>query len=75
MAIYRKIKGMAFDDQAVKAMTDAYETILVELGLKDREDSLTETIASKVIQYCQTGECEAKRLVRLTLNDIRGATG
>jgi hypothetical protein len=66
---------MAFDDQAVKAMTDAYESILVELRLTDRQDSLTETIASKVIEYCQTGECDPKRLVRLTLNDIRGSVG
>jgi hypothetical protein len=71
VAIYRMLNGMAFDDQSVKAMTSAYEAILVELKLKDRNDPLTETIASKIILHCQTGGCDAKRLFDLTVSEIQ----
>jgi hypothetical protein len=72
VAIYRMLRGMSFDDQSVKAMTTAYEAVLVELGLTDRTDPLTEIVASKVITICQMGERDPDRLRELTLNDIRG---
>jgi hypothetical protein len=49
VAIYRMLQGMAFDDQSVKAMTTAYEAMLVELGLMERSDPLTEIVTSKII--------------------------
>ena len=72
MAIYRMLRGMSFDEQAVKAMTAAYETILVELGLSDRTDPLTEIVASKIITICQMGERDPERIRELALKDIRG---
>jgi hypothetical protein len=64
---------MAFDESAVKGMTAAYEATLVELGLTDRTDPLTELVASKIIAYCQTtGECDPERLCELVLKAIRG---
>jgi hypothetical protein len=71
MAIYRMLKGMAFDDQSVKAMTDAYEAILIELNLKDRTDPLTIAVATKIIAHCQMGECDPNRLLELTLAELR----
>jgi len=72
VAIYRMLRGMSFDEQAVKAMTAAYETILVELGLSDRTDPLTEIVASKIITICQMGERDPERICELALKDIRG---
>jgi hypothetical protein len=72
VAIYRMLKGMVFDEREVKAMTSAYEAILVELQLTDRTDPLTESIASKIIVHCQTGICDPERLCELTLREIRG---
>ena len=71
MAIHRMLQGMAFDDQAVKAMTTAYDAVLAELGLTQRHDPLTETIAGKIIALCQMGECDAARLTELTLKELR----
>jgi hypothetical protein len=72
VAIYRMLKGMDFDESAVKGMTAAYEATLVELGLTDQTDRLTELVASKIIAHCQTtGDCDPDRLCELVLNDIR----
>jgi hypothetical protein len=70
VAIYRMLQGMAFDDHSVKAMTSAYEAILVELGLTNRTDPLTTIAASKIITIYQMGERE--RVCQLALEDIRG---
>jgi hypothetical protein len=76
VAIYRMLNGMAFDERSVKAMTAAYEGILVELGLSDRTDPLTELVASKIITHCQTTkECDPERLFDLALKDIKGQVG
>jgi hypothetical protein len=69
---HRMLQGTAFDDQAVKAMTAAYEATLPELGLTDSNDPLTEIVASKIITYYQKGECDPQRLCKLALKDIRG---
>jgi hypothetical protein len=72
MAIYRMLQPMAFDESAVKGMTAAYEATLVELGLTDRTDPLTELVASKIIAHCRaTGECDPERLCEMVLKDIQ----
>jgi hypothetical protein len=72
VAIYRMLQGMAFDDRSVKIMTTAYESVLAELKLNDRTDPLTEIIARKILELCQTGERDPERLCALTLKEIRG---
>ncbi len=72
MAIYRMLQGMTLDEHAVKGMTAAYEATLVELGLTDRSDPLTDLVARKIIAHCQTtGECEPERLCEMVLKSIR----
>jgi 23S rRNA maturation mini-RNase III len=50
MPIYRMLQGAALDDEAVKAMTTAFEDALGELSLTDRTDPLTEIIAKRIIE-------------------------
>ena len=71
MAIYRMLVGMSFDEQAVKIMTSAYEAILIELGLADRTDPLTEMVATKIITTYQMRERDPERLCEIVLKDIR----
>jgi hypothetical protein len=71
MAIYRMLSGMVFDPEEIKAMTSAYEAVLSELELMDRNDPLTEIIARKIITLYQTGTCEPDVLAKLTPRDIR----
>ena len=72
MALYRRLAGAAFDDRAVKAMAVAYEAVLLDLKLIDRDDALTEIIANKIIECAATGERDADRLRGVTLQHIRG---
>jgi hypothetical protein len=63
--------AMVFDDTEVKAMTVAYETILAELKVVDRDDPITDIIARKIIALCATRACEAHRLAEVTLQQMR----
>jgi hypothetical protein len=46
MAIYRLIANGTFGPEETKAMTAAYEAALVDLGLVDRDDPITEIVAT-----------------------------
>ena len=72
MAIYRMLSAGAFDPNAVKAMTTAYEQALVALKLVDRTDPITEIIAKKIIERAKRGELDAVRLCAAVLEDLRG---
>jgi hypothetical protein len=56
MAIYRLLQHSAFEPDDIKRMSDAYERALVLLGLDNRTDLLTETVAQHIIEIAQTGE-------------------
>jgi len=49
VAIYRLLQKSAFEPDDIKRMETAYELALVGLGLKDRTDPLTETIAKHIV--------------------------
>jgi hypothetical protein len=55
MAIYRLLKETAFDADACKAMGRAYEALLGDLGLSDRNDPFTEIIAKEIIRIASLG--------------------
>ncbi len=56
MAIYRLLQKAAFGPEDTKRLGDAYELALAKLGLKERNDPLTEIIAKLIIEIAQTGE-------------------
>jgi hypothetical protein len=62
MAIYRLLQKSAFDPDDIKRMTSAYEQALVELGLQDRNDPLTDTVAKLIIEMAQSGERDSKMI-------------
>jgi hypothetical protein len=71
VAIYRLLQKSAFGPDDIKRLEAAYELALVERGLKDRSDPLTEIIARLIIEVAQTGEKDheticAHALSRLT---------
>jgi hypothetical protein len=53
-------------------MAVAYEAVLVDLKLIDRDDPLTEMVANKIIECAATGELDPDRLRGVTLQHIRG---
>ena len=56
MAIYRLIASGHFGPDEIKAMTAAYEAALIDLGIADRNDPLTELIARSIVNVTGTGE-------------------
>ena len=56
MAIYKLLEKSAFGPDDIERMTSAYEGALLLLGLKDRTDPLTETVARHIFDVAQTGE-------------------
>ena len=60
----------AFDPQAVKAMTAAFEAILHELTLLDHFDPLTEIVAKKIIEAARLGVHNPTRLRELVVKSL-----
>lgn len=56
MAIYRLIADGSFGPAEIKAMTAAYEAALLDLGLVDRDDPITEIVATAIINVASMGE-------------------
>ncbi len=56
MAIYRLIANGSFGPAEIDAMTAAYEAALLELGLVDRDDPITEIVAKAIVGITGLGE-------------------
>ena len=70
MAIYRLLQKSAFGPDDTKRMGDAYELAFAQLGLKDRNDPLTETVAKLVIEIAQTGQQDPKMICAIALRRL-----
>ena len=62
MAIYRLLQKSGFGPDDTQRMGEAYELALVELGLNDRNDPLTEIVAKLIIEIAQTGLNDPKAI-------------
>lgn len=56
MAIYRLIANGSFGPAEIEAMTAAYEGALLDLGLVDRDDPITEVVAKAIVGITGMGE-------------------
>jgi hypothetical protein len=56
MTIYKLISNGSFGPDEIKVMTEAYEGALIDLGVVNREDPLTELIAKSIVNVTATGE-------------------
>jgi hypothetical protein len=70
MAIYRLIANGSFGIAEVKAMTAAYEAALIDLGLADRNDPITEIVASAIVSITSMGERDPAVIKDRALNAI-----
>ena len=72
MAIYRIFRERVFEPEAVISMAKAFEGVLVALRLTHRQDSITETVAKKIVEIAEMGERDPARLRDRAL--LRGST-
>ena len=71
MAIYRLLKNLlALGPKEINRIIEAYEQALHTLCVKDRDDPLTEMIATKIIKIAQTGTHDAAQLSALAIKEL-----
>ena len=70
MAIYRLIANGTFGPAEIKAMTAAYEAALLDLGLVDRDDPITEIVATAIVTITSMGECDSATIKDRALNSL-----
>jgi hypothetical protein len=56
MAIYKLIANGSFGPDEIKVMTEAYEGALLDLGIVNRDDPITELIAKSIVNVTGTGQ-------------------
>jgi hypothetical protein len=70
MAIYRLIAKGTFWPDEVKAMTSAYEAALLDLGLVNRDDPITEIVATAIVSITSRGEHDPETIKNRALNTL-----
>ena len=70
MAIYRLIANGAFGQKEIELMSAAYESALVNLGVANREDPITELIAKAIVNVVATGERDAALVEQRAINAL-----
>jgi hypothetical protein len=75
MAVYRLLReGPAFEPEAVHALVLAYEDVLRELQLTDRNDPFTAIVAKAVIEVARLGERDPAEIRNRVLKVLRKPT-
>lgn len=70
MAIYRLIANGSFGPDEIEVMKAAYEAALVEVGVANRDDPITELIAKSIVNVTATGERDTKAVMERALNAL-----
>jgi len=70
MTIYRLIANGTFGPEEIKAMTTAYEAALLDLGLVDRDDPITEIVATAIVSITSMGEPDPVTITKRALNAL-----
>ena len=70
MAIYRLIANGSFGPDVIEVMITAYEGALVDLGMIDRDDPLTELIAKSIVNITASGERNPETIKERALNAL-----
>jgi hypothetical protein len=69
------LHGRAFDQEAIDAMTLAFEDALRELGVVNRQDPIVQQVAHVIIECAERGMRDAREMRDCALEAIRRGTG
>ena len=64
-------RWLAFEPDAVKAMTLAFDDVVQGLQLADKDDPYRYVVAKKILEFARRGETNPARLAELALKDLR----
>jgi hypothetical protein len=70
MTIYRLLQNSPLGPEEIGCLVAAYEQTLDALGLKDRNDPITQLVARKIIEIAQTGVREPRRLASMAIEEL-----
>lgn len=70
MTIYRLLQNSPLGPEELKRLAAAYEQTLRALSLVDRNDSLAELIAKKIIEVGQTGLKEPAQISAKAIEEL-----
>jgi hypothetical protein len=70
MAIYRLIANGSFGPQEIEVMSAAYESALIDLGITNRDDLVTELIAKSIVNVISTGERNPELVKERAINAL-----
>jgi hypothetical protein len=70
VAIYRLIANGSFGPAEIQVMTAAYEAALLDLSLVDRDDPITEIVATAIVNVTSMGERDPLIIKNRALNAI-----
>jgi len=69
LAIGRACPLLAPGPDEIGVMKAAYEAALIEVGVTDRDDPITELIAKSIVNVTATGERNPKEVMERALNE------
>ena len=61
----------AFEPEAIRNMAVVFESVCAELGLSDKDDSATRLVASKIVEFAQSGVLDITRLRSMTRKEFK----
>jgi hypothetical protein len=70
MTIYRLLQNTTFGPEEIERLVTAYEQTLRALGLKDRNDPLTQIVAEKIIAVGRLGIDDSAEISKLALKEL-----
>ena len=70
MAIYKLIANGSFGPQEIEVMSAAYESALIDLGIANRDDLVTELIAKSIVIVISTGERNPELVKERAINAL-----
>ena len=70
MAIHRMISDGVFGPDMIEAMATAYELALINLGVADRNDPVTELIAKSIVNVTAFGERDPQKIMQRALQEL-----
>jgi hypothetical protein len=70
MAIYKLIQNTPLGPDEIQRLIAAYGETLRALGLKERDDAITQIVAKKVFEIAQTGIEDPAAISRLAIKEL-----
>ena len=69
VSIHKLIANGSFGPDEIYVMKAAYESALIDVGVADSDDPITELIAKSIVNVTATGERNPKEVMERALNE------